>query len=154
MYACNGILFNHGSPRRGLDFFERKLSHNVAKIKLKQVNKIKFGNLDASRDLGSAEDYIVAMNMMLDFERPEEFVISTGSTYKMSDMVKIMFEIANIKNYEEFLETDESLMRPSEVPVLLGDSSKAINTLKWKPTKSIYNLFEDMYKNDLNLLKK
>lgn len=154
LFACNGILFNHGSPRRSLDFFERKLSYNVARLKLKQIEKISFGNLDAHRDLGSAEDYVIAMNMMLDHPEPEEFVIATGKTYMMSDLVKIMFEIANIKDLDQYLDTDEKLMRPSEVPFLLGNTTKAKAILGWESKKSIYDLLEDLYKNDIDILRR
>jgi GDPmannose 4,6-dehydratase len=153
LFACNGILFNHGGPRRGLDFFERKLSHNVAKIKLGLIDHISFGNLTAKRDLGSAKDYVIAMYKMLEADSPEEYVISTGKTYEMSEMVDIMFDIAGIKDSESYIKIDPSLYRPAEVPVLLGDSTKARTKLNWTPKQDIYSLFEEMYKNDLELLK-
>lgn len=153
IFSCNGILFNHGSTRRGFDFFERKLSSNVAKIKLGLIDHISFGNLTSSRDLGCAKDYIVAMDMMLNMDKPEEFVIATGKTYLMSDMVRIMFEIAEIKDYENYIRVDEKMFRPSEVDVLLGDPTKAKSVLGWNPRYDIYSLFEEMYKNDLDLLK-
>jgi GDPmannose 4,6-dehydratase len=153
IFSCNGILFNHGSTRRGFDFFERKLSSNVAKIKLGLIDHISFGNLTSSRDLGCAKDYVVAMDMMLNMDKPEEFVIATGKTYLMSEMVKIMFEIAEIKGYENYIKVDEKMFRPSEVDVLLGDPTKAKNVLGWNPRYDIYSLFEEMYKNDLELLK-
>jgi GDPmannose 4,6-dehydratase len=154
IFACNGIIFNHGSPRRGMDFFERKLSHNVAKIKLKISDQVVFGNIDSCRDLGSSDDYVNAMNMMLDSDTPEEYVIATGKTYRMSEMVSIMFDIAGIKNYNDYIKFDENLLRPSEVPVLLGNPDKAKKKLGWESKKTIYDLFEDMYKNDLVLLKR
>lgn len=153
LFSCNGILFNHGSPRRGLDFFERKLSHNVARIKLGMSKKIVFGNLDASRDLGDSRDYIKAMNAMLDLDKPEEFVIATGKSYKMLDMVKIMFEIANIGDWRDYIEFDKDLLRPAEVPFLLGNPAKAINAMGWTPDNRIERLFEDMYQNDLSILR-
>jgi GDPmannose 4,6-dehydratase len=153
LFSCNGILFNHGSPRRGLDFFERKLSHNVAKIKLGLSSKIIFGNLDASRDLGDSRDYVKAMNAMLDLDRPEEFVIATGKSYKMMQMVEIMFEIANIGNWKDYIDFDQSLLRPAEVPFLLGNPGKAEKIIGWTPDTRIEKLFEDMYQNDLNILK-
>lgn len=153
LFACNGILFNHGGPRRGLDFFERKLSHNVAKIKLGLIDHISFGNLTAKRDLGSAKDYVIAMYKMLEADAPEEYVISTGKTYEMSEMVDIMFDIAGIKDSESYIKIDPSLYRPAEVPVLLGDSTKAKTKLNWTPKQDIYSLFEEMYKNDLESLK-
>jgi GDPmannose 4,6-dehydratase len=153
LFACNGILFNHGGVRRGLDFFERKLSSNVAKIKLGLIDHISFGNLTSSRDLGCAKDYVVAMDMMLNRDKPEEFVIATGKTHLMSDMVKIMFEIAGIKDYENYIRVDEKMFRPAEVDVLLGDPTKAKSVLGWNPRYDIYSLFEEMYKNDLNLLR-
>jgi len=153
IFACNGILFNHGSPRRGLDFFERKLSYNVAKIKLGLSSKIVFGNLDAYRDLGDSRDYIRAMNLMLDLESPEEFVIATGRSYQMREMVQMMFSIAEIKNWEDYIEFDESLLRPSEVPFLLGNPAKATNKMGWIPELNLENLLQDIYKHDYSLLK-
>lgn len=151
LFACNGILHNHSSPRRGLDFATRKISHGVAKIKLGLEKKIKMGNLNAFRDEGHAKDYCKAMHLMLQQEEPEDYVISTGSGATIEEMLKYVCSIANL-NFEDIYEQDQRFMRPSDVPYLLGNSEKAKKKLGWKPEYDWKKLLEEMYQNDLSCL--
>lgn len=151
MYACAGILFNHESPRRGLDFVTRKVTHKVARIKLGDPNKIVMGNIDAYRDWGHAKDYVQAMHMMLQ-DKPDEYVISTGQVFQVRDLLELTFEVAGLGNWEDYVEFDPKFMRPSEVPYLKGDSSKARKQLGWKPSYNFGTLIEEMYKSDIDLL--
>ena len=132
IFATSGILFNHESPRRGETFVTRKITLAAARIKLGLQDKIYLGNLDAKRDWGFAGDYVEAMWLMLQQEKPEDYVISTGETYSVRDFLKEVFECAKI-NTEERLEIDPRLFRPHEVPLLLGNSDKAKSLLNWKP---------------------
>lgn len=153
LYACAGILFNHGSPRRGFDFVERKITNTVAKIKLGLEKGILLGNIDAFRDLGHSKDYIIAQHLMLQQNHPQEYIISMGYTHQIKDIVNIVFDIAEIRNKEDYIRFDPKMLRPSEVPYLLGDSSKARIELDWKPTYTLQSMLEEMYENDFNLLK-
>lgn len=152
LYACAGILFNHGSPRRGLDFVERKITNTIAKIKLGLSKEIMLGNLDAYRDLGHSKDYVRAQHLMLQ-SNPNEYVIATGKTYQIKDIVDIVFELSGIKNKEDYIKFDPKMLRPSEVPYLLGNPNKALQELDWKPNYNLISLLEEMYENDFNLLK-
>lgn len=151
LFACNGILHNHSSPRRGLDFATRKITNGVAKIKIGIEKKIKMGNLNAFRDEGHAKDYCKAMHLMLQQEEPDDFIIATGSGATIEEMLRYVCSIANL-NFEEVYEQDQRFMRPSDVPYLLGNADKARRKLGWKPEYDWKKLLEEMYKNDLSSL--
>ncbi|EKD63214.1 MAG: hypothetical protein ACD_51C00316G0009 [uncultured bacterium] len=154
MFACGGILFNHESPRRGLEFVTRKISHGVARIHLKLADKIKLGNIEAKRDWGFAGDYVRAMWMMLQQPEPNDYVIATGETHSVQEFVEESFRAIGIKNWKDFIEQDERYMRPAEVDYLIGDCSKAKKELKWEPSVSFKQLVEMMVASDIDMLKK
>ena len=149
LFCCSGILFNHESPRRGETFVTRKITLAAARIKLGIQDKLYLGNLDAKRDWGHALDYVRAMWLMLQQEKPEDFVIATGTTCSVGDFLRIVFNIAGLDE-REYVEIDERLYRPHEVPLLLGDSSKALKKLGWKPEYDLNKLAQDMYQKDLS----
>ena len=153
MFCCSGILFNHESPRRGETFVTRKITIAAAKIKLGLQDKLYLGNLDAKRDWGHARDYVEAMWLMLQQKEPEDFVIATGKTCTVSDFLRIVFNIARLDE-RKYVEIDERLYRPHEVPLLLGNAEKAKKKLKWKPKYDVYKLAKEMYEEDLAKLKK
>jgi len=125
MFCCSGILFNHESPRRGLEFVTRKVTNTVAKIKLGLTNELRLGNLEAKRDWGFAGDYVRAMWLMLQQNEPDDYVISTGATHSVKDLVQAVFDYVNL-NWENYVLVDPKFVRPAEVKLLLGDSSKAL----------------------------
>jgi len=147
MYVCSGILFNHESPRRGETFVTRKITLAAARIKLGMQKKLYLGNLDAKRDWGHARDYVKAMWLMLQQDTPDDFVISTGETYSVRDFLEFVFEHAEI-DIEKHVEIDERLFRPHEVPLLLGDSTKARKVLGWKPEYDMRSMAKEMYSRD------
>lgn len=150
MFACSGILFNHESPRRGIEFVTRKISHAVARIHLGKQKKLILGNLDSKRDWGFAGDYVQAMWMMLQQEQPDDYVIATGQTHSIEDFVKAAFEVVGIKNWKDYVESNNpKFMRPAEVDYLIGDYSKAKKVLGWEPKTSFSELVEMMVKADL-----
>jgi len=149
MFACSGILFNHESPRRGLDFVTRKVTNGVARIKAGLDTQIIMGNMDAYRDWGYAKDYVKMMNLMLDADTPQEYVIATGKAYSIEQLAEIAFGLAGIYNWKDYIKTDERFMRPSEVPYLLGDPSKAEKELGWVPETSFESLIKLMLEEDL-----
>ena len=153
LFCCTGILFNHESPRRGFEFVTRKISHGVATIKLGLERKIELGNLDAKRDWGHAKDYVEAMWLMLQREKPDDFVIATGKQHSVREFAKLAFSVVGL-NYKDYIITDKNLFRPSEVHSLLGDYSKARKLLKWKPKTSFKNLVKDMVEFDIKSVKK
>jgi len=153
LFACSGILFNHESPRRGMEFVTRKISHNVAKIKLGLSEGFKLGNMDAKRDWGYAGDYVKAMWEMLNHHEPEDFVISTGETHSVREFVDAAFNHVGIKDWSNYVGIDPKYMRPAEVDLLVGDSSKARDVLGWKPEVSFKELVGMMVDSDVNLLK-
>lgn len=148
LHASSGILFNHESPLRGIEFVTRKVTDAAAKIKLGKQKKLVLGNIDAKRDWGFAGDYVEAMWLMLQQKNPDDYVIATGVTTTVRDMCKIAFEYLDL-NYLEFLEQDEKFMRPSEVDLLLGDPTKAKKTLGWAPKVKLKELIEMMVDADL-----
>ncbi len=150
IFACNGILYNHESPRRGFEFVTRKISSHVARIKLGLTDRLELGNLDAKRDWGYAGDYIRAMWLMLQQEKPEDYVICTGKTHSVREFCKKAFSIVDL-DYEDYVRADQKLFRPSEVDLLKGDYSKAMQKLKWRPTMGFDELVEMMVKSDLDL---
>lgn len=153
MFACCGILFNHESPLRGLEFVTRKISSGVAKIKAGLQNKIVLGNLDAKRDWGYAEDYVEAMWLMLQQDTPEDYVISSGETHSIEDLLEVAFSAAGISNWRSFVEQSPEFIRPAELDVLLGDSTKAKNNLGWYPKTTFKNLIEMMVHSDIKRLE-
>ena len=153
MFACSGILFNHERERRGIEFVTRKISDGVTKIKLGLADHITLGNLDAERDWGYAPDYVEAMWLMLQQDKPDDYVIATGEKYSIRDFVKASFRHIGIDDWEPYVKQDAKFMRPAEVDVLRGDYSKANKNLNWKPKTSFNELVKIMIDNDLNLLK-
>jgi GDPmannose 4,6-dehydratase len=152
LFACSGILFNHESPRRGLEFVSRKVSYGVAKIKLGLDKTLRMGNLDAKRDWGFAGDYVRAMWLMLQQDEPDDYVIATGETHTVRDLVRIAFDCAGLK-WEDHVVSDPLFLRPAEVDLLVGDASKAREKLKWSHSVSFKQLIEIMVESDLKKLK-
>ena len=152
LFACSGILFNHESPRRGQEFVTRKISHSVARIKLGLQDKMTLGNLDAQRDWGFAGDYVEAMWLMLQQAAPDDYVIATGQTHSVRDFAVTAFNSLGITDWESHIEIDTKLFRPAEVDHLVGDASKAIRILGWKPRVSFEELVEMMVRSDLEQL--
>lgn len=154
MFACSGILFNHESPRRGIEFVTRKISNAVARIKLGKENKLVLGNMDSKRDWGFAGDYVKAMWQMLQQDTPDDFVVATGETHSVKEFVELAFKSAGIENWQDYVETDNpEFLRPAEVDLLIGDYSKAKQILGWEPTTSFQELVDMMVKNDLKIVE-
>lgn len=167
MFICNGILFNHTSPRRGENFILRKITLGVSKILKGVESEIRLGNLDSQRDLGHAKDYVYGMWLMLQQDEPEDFVLATGKMYKIRELVEMAFKFANIdiewqgsginevginkNNGLVVVRVDEKYFRPSEVDELLGDATKANTKLNWKPTYDINDIISEMMEYDLSL---
>ncbi len=149
MYAVSGICFNHESPRRGLEFVTRKITHGVARIAAGKAEHLTLGNLDARRDWGYAGDYVDAMWRMLQQKRPDDFVIATGKTYSVRDFCRLAFKRAGVDRWEKLVKTDKRYFRPAEVHTLTGDPSKARRALKWKPTVPFERLVAMMVDADL-----
>ena len=152
MFACSGILFNHESERRGIEFVTRKISDGVARIHLGLQDKIMLGNLDSYRDWGYAPDYCEAMWLMLQQNEPDDYVISTGETHSIRDFIDVAFQEIGILNWDKHIGQDPRFMRPAEVDVLRGDSTKAQTKLGWKPKTSFVDLVGKMVKNDIERL--
>lgn len=154
LFAVSGILFNHESPRRGLEFVTRKISHQVARIHMGQTDQLVLGNLAARRDWGFAGDYVQAMWLMLQYEKPDDYVIATGENHSVEDFVKEAFKVIGVTNWKKYVKTSREFVRPAEVDFLIGDSSKARKVLGWKPKVSFHELVKMMVDNDIKLLKK
>lgn len=152
IFACNGILHNHSSPRRGFDFATRKITRGVARVKLGLQETLKMGNLSAFRDEGHSKDYVRAMWMMLQAERAEDYLVATGDGATIREMLEYVCSLAEL-DPDDVYEADERFMRPSEVPYLLGNPSKITKELGWKPEYSWKKLLKEMYENDLVLEK-
>lgn len=152
LHATSGILFNHESPRRGLEFVTRKITHQAARIKLGLADELRLGNLDARRDWGFAGDYVRAMWLMLQQEMPDDYVIATGETHSVEDFLDVAFEHLDL-DWHEFVVQDERFMRPAEVDLLVGDASKAGRELGWEPAISFAELVRMMVDADLMLLQ-
>jgi len=148
LFALSGILFNHESPRRGPEFVTRKITSAAARIKLGLDKEIHLGNLDAKRDWGHSRDYVRAMWLMLQQDRPNDYVIATGESHSVEEFVESAFSCVDL-NYKDYLVIDEELYRPSEVNVLQGDASKARERLKWAPTVTFGGLVKEMVDGDL-----
>ena len=153
MFACSGILFNHESPRRGETFVTRKITKAAARIKLGLQDKLYLGNLEAERDWGFAGDYVKAMWMMLQHEEPDDYVVATGETHTVREFLDEVFAHAGL-NPDDYVEIDERLFRPHEVPLLLGDATKAKNKLNWEPAVKFSELARLMYEADLEQEKR
>ena len=153
LHASSGILFNHESPLRGVEFVTRKVTRTVAAIKLGQAQELRLGNIDAKRDWGHARDYVRAMWMMLQQEKPDDYVVATGVTTTVRDMCKIAFAHAGL-DMDKHLIIDPAFFRPAEVDVLLGDSSKARKALGWKPEIDLETMIKEMLDADLERLRR
>lgn len=148
LFACNGILFNHESPRRGYNFVTRKITKEIAKIIVGEIDKIILGNLDAMRDWGFSKEYVEAMWMILQQDKADDFVIATEETHTVREFAKLAFELLGL-NYENYVESSTQYKRPAEVPALLGDSTKAKKILNWQPKVKFHELVEMMLDSDL-----
>jgi GDPmannose 4,6-dehydratase len=153
LFACSGILFNHESERRGIEFVTRKISNGVAKIFLGIENSISLGNLESRRDWGYAPDYVEAMWLMLQKENPSDYVIATGKDYSIREFLDFAFDVIDIKNWKKYVKVDQRFYRPAEVDVLRGDCTKAKKELGWKPKTDIKDMVKKMVTNDIELLK-
>ena len=151
LHASSGMLFNHESPRRGMEFVTRKISHAVAQIKLGRATELPLGNLEAQRDWGFAGDYVEAMWMMLQQDEPDDYVISTGETHSVREFCEVAFSHVGL-DYNDHVVVDERFMRPAEVDLLVGDASKAERVLGWTPTTDFTALVESMVDADIDLL--
>jgi len=151
LFACSGILFNHESRRRGLEFVTRKVTNAVARIKLGLQNELALGNLDARRDWGFAGDYVHAMWLMLQQPEPDDYVIGTGVTHSVREMVAAAFAAADIEDWEKYVVVDERYLRPADVEELVADASKARRVLGWEPTVGFDELITGMVRSDLEL---
>lgn len=150
LFACSGILFNHESPRRGLEFVTRKITNGVARIKVGLQQQIALGNLDAERDWGFAGDYVDAMHRMLQQEQPEDFVIATGEKHSVREFLELAFEHVGL-DWRDHVVSDPRFMRPAEVDYLIGDATKARTVLGWQPTTTFRELVAMMVQHDLEL---
>ena len=153
MFATSGILFNHESPRRGMEFVTRKISNAVASIKLGKSKELRLGNLEAQRDWGFAGDYVEAMWLMLQQDHPDNYVIGTGETHPVREFCEIAFSHVDL-DYKDYVVMDEKFYRPAEVDLLISDPSKARSQLKWEPAVSFKELVTMMVDSDLARLKK
>jgi len=151
LFACAGILFNHESPRRGLEFVTRKITHTVAQIKHGLAGELRLGNLDARRDWGHAGDFVRAMWMMLQSETPDDYVIATGNTRTIREFCQVAFGHVGL-DWEKYVVVDERFFRPAEVNLLLGDAAKAKKELGWQPEISFEQMVRQMVDNDLELV--
>jgi GDPmannose 4,6-dehydratase len=152
LHATSGILFNHESPRRGMEFVTRKVTYTAAKIKLGLTNELRIGNLDSQRDWGFAGDYVQAMWMMLQQDTPDDYVIATGQTHSVEKLLQVAFDCVGL-DWRKHTVQDERFMRPAEVDLLVGDPSKAGAKLGWEPQVSFEQLIQMMVESDLKLLK-
>jgi GDPmannose 4,6-dehydratase len=153
LHASSGILFNHESPRRGIEFVTRKVTHGVARVKTGLSKELRLGNLEAQRDWGYAEDYVLAMWQMLQRDTPDDFVVATGQTHSVRELCEVAFGVVGL-NYEEFVNVDQSFIRPAEVDLLVGDASKAHQVLGWECVTDFYALIEMMVDADLKALQR
>ena len=152
LFCCSGILFNHESPRRGMEFVTKKVSDAVARIKMGLSNELRMGNLDAKRDWGFAGDFVEAMWLMLQQDEPEDYVVSTDEAHSVNELVEIAFDHAGL-NWKDHVVVDPKFVRPAEVDLLLGDSAKARNKLKWQPKLGFKELVRMMVDYDIERYK-
>lgn len=153
LFACSGILFNHESPRRGLEFVTRKITHGVARIKMGLSNELRLGNLDAKRDWGYAGDYVEAMWMMLQQPEPDDYVVATGETHSVKEFVELAFGAAEL-DWKKHVVIDPKFLRPAEVELLVGDPKKAMEKLGWRPRVSFPELVRMMVEEDMAGLRR
>ncbi|MDR3620369.1 MAG: GDP-mannose 4,6-dehydratase [Paludisphaera borealis] len=153
LFACSGILFNHESPRRGESFVTRKVTLGATRIKEGLQKRLVMGNLESKRDWGFAGDYVRAMWLMLQQDKPDDYVVATGETYSIHDLLEKAFGLVDL-DYRDYVDFDERYMRPSEVDVLLGDATKAREVLGWKPEVDFHGLIKMMVDNDLELARR
>lgn len=155
IFACSGILFNHESPRRGIEFVTRKITNGVARIKLGKQKKLELGSLEPKRDWGFSGDYVEAIWLMLQQEKPDDYVVATGQNHAVREFVELAFKVVGIKNWKDYVISNvPSHTRPAEVDYLIGDASKARKVLGWKPRTGFAQLVEMMVKADLELEKR
>lgn len=153
LYASSGILFNHESPRRGYEFVTRKISMGVARIKLGLADSLMLGNLESKRDWGYAKDYVEAMWLMLQKDKPDDYVVATGETHSVKEFAKIAFAYAGL-DWKKYVRVDKAFYRPAEVQVLVGDYRKAAAELNWRPKVKFQELIEMMVASDIEMLQK
>lgn len=152
MFACSGILFNHESPRRGFEFVTRKITHAVAEIKFGLAKELRLGNLDARRDWGFSGDYVEAMWLMLQQDKPDDYVIATGETHTVKEFAQLAFSHAGL-DWKKYVKIDKNFYRPAEVHLLMGDYSKAKRKLGWKPKVKFKELVKMMVDTDLDIVQ-
>jgi GDPmannose 4,6-dehydratase len=150
MFACSGILFNHEGPRRGLEFVTRKITNSVARIKLGLQSELVLGNLEAKRDWGYAGDYVEAMWLMLQQPKADDFVVATGVTHSIEQLLEVAFSAAGLKDWRQYVRQDKRFFRPAEVDLLIGDASKAKTKLGWQPKVGFSELIEMMVRHDID----
>ena len=153
LHATSGILFNHGSPRRGLEFVERKVAHGAARIKLGLADELRLGNLESCRDLGFAGDYVRAMWLMLQQDEPDDYVVGSGKTHSIRELCEVAFSYVGL-DYREYVVQDERFFRPAEVDLLVADASQARRVLGWEPTVTFEELIHMMVDADLKRLRR
>lgn len=153
LFASCGILFNHESPLRGLEFVTRRISYEIAQIKYKKKNKIHLGNIKAKRDWGFAGDYVEAMWLMIQQNQPDDYVIATGESHSVEEFLSLATEIAGLGDWHDFVEIDKELIRPTDIEDLVGDPSKAQKELGWKPKVNFKQLVKMMVEHDLDYFK-
>jgi GDPmannose 4,6-dehydratase len=151
IHASNGILFNHTSPRRGLEFVERKISNAAARISLGLQDTLTLGNLDTSRDFGYAGDYVEAMWSMLQQDSPDDYVVATGQTWSVRQILDLAFKSIGVDDWSPYVATDDRFRRPAEVDQLVGDASKARDRLEWEPKTEFPDVLEEMVRYDVEL---
>ncbi|MBI5123188.1 GDP-mannose 4,6-dehydratase [Candidatus Roizmanbacteria bacterium] len=149
IFACSGILFNHESPRRGLEFVTRRISRGVARISLARQKDLVLGNLESKRDWGFAGDYVEAMWLMLQQPKPDDYVVATGENHSVKDFVEAAFNVVGINDWEKYVRVEKKLFRPAEVDFLIGDATKARKVLHWKPKTSFAELVKTMVEEDI-----
>ncbi len=154
MFAVSGLLFNHESPRRGLEFVTRKIANGVARVKLGKQKHIELGNLDSKRDWGYAKDYVEAMWLMLQQDKPDDYVVATGETHSVREFLELACQVAGLSNWQKLYKHNSTYDRPAEVDLLIGDASKAHRELGWKPSTSFNELVELMVQAELELESK
>ena len=154
MFNCSGILFNHESERRGIEFVTRKITDGVAKIHLGLSDNITLGNLDAKRDWGYAPDYVEAMWLMLQQDKPDDYIIASGETHSIREFLDLAFLEIGVSDWQKYVRQDKRYMRPAEVDVLLGDASKAKNNLGWSAKTNFQNLVKIMVNSDIERLRR
>lgn len=153
MFNCSGILFNHESERRGLEFVTRKITNGIALIKCGKADKIYLGNLDAKRDWGYAPDYVEAMWKMLQQEEPDDYIVATGESFSIKDFLREAFNVVGITDWEKYVGVDERFMRPAEVDCLRGDYAKAKRELGWSPKVKFKEMVKKMVEHDVKMIK-